>query len=214
MTIPLDTLIEEFYRACYPKDRLKSVHPSPPKEMMVDENDQREWFEWKLVKRSEGIDPQFTAFENEIGCILPESFKQWHSRYYTLDGDLGFIRLPAIPSNDPFGPVRHEMFEMYLPERYREQGFLPFGSDGAWDAGPLCFHTGINDDAADWPIYLWDHDNAKQDPILCFSNFRKLLECSIHDWGGHLLDYGSLAIGSQGFTVIDPEGAGRFYNRA
>jgi hypothetical protein len=211
----LDELIEEFYRVCYGnRANLRTVEtPTTPQEMLVDDDSHAsDWVRWKLIERSKVIVAEFAKFENEISYKLPESFKLWHSRYFTLDGDIGFVRLPAIPSNDPFKPLRKLMFEGWIPKQIADQGFLAFGSDGN-DRGSLCFKTSAVVENADYPIYLWDHGwvGTNRELRLMFSSFRKLLECSVHHAGGKLIEHGTLPEGVKGFSFIDPEGAGTFF---
>jgi hypothetical protein len=211
----LEELVDEFYRVCYKyPDRLTVVHtPQTPEDMIVDNSPHSsEWVRWKLLERSKVIVPEFVEFEKEIGCKLPESFKLWHSRNFTLSGDVGFVRLPAIPSNNPFQPLRDKLIGGWIPKEVEDQGFLPFGSDGWWDAGSLCFKTSANIENADYPIYLWDHGwvGTDREFRIVFSNFRKLLECCVHYAGGKLPDYDPRPKGTKGFATIDPEGAGKF----
>lgn len=213
----LDELIEEFYRVRYRNHKLFQVYtPDTPSEMIVGPSpDTKDWIEWRLLERSKHIDTDFDAFEEEIGIQLPSSFKRWHSRYYTLDGDVSLVRLPSIPLNVPFGPLRSAMSgAMYFPENFRKMGYLQFGDDGN-DVGPICFHTGAPCENHDYPIYVWDHEGDDEDVSflsLMFTSFRKLLECVVHHHGGTLPDYEELPEGYAGFKIIDPEGAGRYFN--
>lgn len=183
--------------------------------MIVEVGKYGSFVQWELLHRSQAIDPQFHDFEREVGVTFPDSFKRWHSRYFTLDGGIGGhgaisgIDLPAIPSNDLFGPLREQMFEIYLPEPLRRRGFVPFAS--AWDTGPLCFDTTAQVPDADWPIYIWDHED-EQDVQLVFSSFRKLLECCVHNCGGIMPDYGPLPEDVDGLKSIDPNGIGLYYD--
>lgn len=213
----LDELIDEFYRVRYKRQMplYMVLTADTPTEMIIGRSpDTTDWIEWKLLERSNDIDPAFTVFEKEIGHKLPESFKRWHSRYYTLDGDISIVRLPEIPSNNPFGDLRSQMFDQYLPEALSKRGFIPFASDGN-DVGPLCFDSSMIIDDNEWPIYVWDHEGDDSDKYLklIFSNFRKLLECCTHLYGGQLAGYGELAEGISGFSVIDPEGAGNYFSK-
>lgn len=212
----IDEIIEAFYDECYRKSRPMYTVKTPniPSDMIAGPgryND--DWIEWKLLPRAAGIDPTFANFEREVGVTFPNSFKLWHSRYFTLDGDVGFVRLPEIPSNDPFGPLRFEMFEIYTPQELRDRGFVAFGGDGWWDAGSLCFNTSADVSDGEWPIYLWDHDSVgtEQELELMFTNFQKLLECCIHNCGGTLPEYGPLPEGVEGFKIIDPTGIGVYF---
>ena len=133
MPMPLNDLIELIYRVRYGNpDRLYQVRTNFTPEDMIVKYDPKSAgrIQWRLIRRSDGIDPGFSDFEREIGCALPESFKLWHSRYYTLNGDIGFVRFRSIPSNDPFGPLRKEMTGkgLYLPDTIVERGFVGFAS--------------------------------------------------------------------------------------
>jgi hypothetical protein len=205
--IPISELIEEFYRACYGHRPMKMVWTSDtPRDMMVhpDDEDENEWFEWKLVERSQGIAPGFEDIEKECGHALPESFKQWHSRYFMLDGDLGMVRLPEIPSNDPFGRLREIMFG-YEPASLIAQGLVPFAYDGN-DGGALCFDTRKPAENNEWSILFHDHEwNEIERMEIVFTSFRKLLECCIHVWDGTLMDYPGIEPRYKGFAQIDPK---------
>jgi hypothetical protein len=211
-------LIETFYDVCHRQFApfMLPVVPDDPAEMLVGTPTSSNWIEWKLLFRSTGIDPAFATFEQEMGVVFPHMFKLWHSRYFTLDGGIGGvgenavisgIYLPAIPSNDPFGPLRFEMTEMDFPEKQRARGFVPFAS--AWDVGPLCFDTSADVKDADWPIYIWDHED-EDDIHIVFSSFRKLLECCIYNCGRMPPGYTRLPPGKEGMKSIDPTGYGLY----
>lgn len=218
----LHDLVEELYRVRYRRTTNTTVWiPEMPTDMISSKKGIDGWADWKLIERSGEIDPGFKDLEEETGYSLPYSFKYWHSRYYQLDGDMGLIRLPEIPSNKPYSPLRSHIFQMYLPEEYRQRGFLPFGAADN-DMGPLCFYTQADVPNADWPIYGWNHDvmpgtynhvpTAAWDLPLCFSNFRKLLECIVHFLGGHLPEFPELPPKQAGFRIIDPDAAGIYFN--
>jgi len=207
-------VIDELYRVRYLNcGPLHWVHTAEtPKEMIVGTTSSADWIEWRLLERSNKVSADFVTFEAEIGYTLPHSFKLWHSRYYTLDGDMSIVRLPPIPLHSPFTPLRDEMFEQYLPETLRQKGYLPFGSDGN-DTGPICFHTALGSEDSEYAIYVWEHegDESERYMTLMFSNFRKLLECCVHLHGGRLTNYPTLPDQYEAFAVIDPDGAGKYF---
>ena len=206
-------LVDRFYKTVYAnKIMLGTVFIEfTPLDMVVSQEYRiGGWVDWKLIRRSEGIDPALTDFELEIGYSLPHLFKLWHSRYYTLYGQIGIARLPEIPSNNPLEPLRKTYYEL-LPEQLYQIGLIPFGDEGMMDAGPLCFDTRQPMPDADWPIVYWDHEWANSDREISpavFSSFGKLLECAIHYWSPGVLGWKAQQKRIRGFFHIDPHGAG------
>jgi hypothetical protein len=204
-------LVERFYETVYAAlaPLWTVLTPSTPSEMLISgEPDAYGWVEWKLIRRSEGIDPALVEFEQELGHRLPQLFKLWHSRYYTLDGGIAIVRLPSIPSNDPLRSLRKQ--GGFLPERLYEM-LIPFGTEGMLDAGPLCFDIRNPVPDADWPIRYWDHEwNGTEREIgpVIFSSFGKLLECAIHYWLPGALGWETQRSRISGFFDIDPDSAG------
>src|SRR5579885_577741 len=179
--------IERFFRAYQASSEPMSVVliASTPLDMLVDPTPNKSgWVEWKLVPQMTSLEPAMLALEKEVGIGLPTSFKDWLSRYYTLDMDIAIARLPACPSNNPLGPLRERIFGSgYHSERPRALGLLPFGAEAKMDAGPLCFDTRQARADNGWPIVYWDHDFDKRPeeigPMI-FSSFAKLIECATH----------------------------------
>jgi hypothetical protein len=207
-------LIDQFYNTVYKaRTPLKTVYAvNTPHDMIVgNEPDSEGWIEWRLIRRSETIDPALAEFEQEIGHPLPHLFKQWHSRYYTLDGDIGIARLPEIPSNDSLRPLRTTYRCFFPDERLYNMGLIPFGNEAMMDAGPLCFDTRVSISDANWPIIYWDHEwantNREIGPAI-FSSFGKLLECAIHYWAPGIQDGKMRTKRIRDFFEIDPTGAG------
>lgn len=207
----LDELIDRFYALNYPKGPIvtRVQRGRVPADMVISGPDPRtRMVEWKLVERCRGIDPGFVSFEAEIGYKLPESFKLWSSRYYTLDCHTHLMSLAASPTNDPFGELRDWFFKAYRPEQLGQIGLIPFGDEGI-GIGPLCFDT-RHSSSTDWPIRYVDHDSSPEDAIgpIIFSTFHKLLECYVHSLSGNGTDYWSCIERIPDFFVLDPTGAG------
>lgn len=208
----LDELIDQFYALNYPKGPITThvQRGRVPADMVVSGPYPNRMVEWKLVERCRGIDPGFDSFEAEIGYKLPESFKLWSSRYYTLDCHTDILSLPASPTDDPFGELRDWFFRAYRPEHLGQIGLIPFGDEAA-GAGPLCFDARSSaSGSSDWPILYVDHDSPPDEAIgpIIFSSFHKLLECCVHYLSGPGTDYWSRRERIPDFLELDPTGAG------
>lgn len=209
----LDELIDRFYALNYAKGPLFTyvARGRAPADMVISGPTLSGRIEWKLVERCPGIDPAFESFEAEIGYRLPESFKLWNSRYYTLDGHAHILYLPTSPTNDPFGQLRDYFFN-YRPENLSQIGLIPFGEERI-GIGPLCFDT-RQTNSVDWPIRYFDHDSSSDDAIddaigpIIFSSFYKLLECCVHYLSGPRADHWSCLERIPDFFELDPAGAG------
>lgn len=208
----LDELIDRFYELNYPKGSLFTsmfMHrfDGVPADMIVSDPNPHGRFEWKLVERSRGIDPSLDSFEAEIGHKLPEAFKLWNSRYYTLEGYAHILYLPTSPTHDPFREMRSLFFD-FRPEDVSQIGLIPFGEERL-GIGPLCFDTREPNPAADWPICYFEHDFPDDaiGPVI-FSSFHKLLECCVHYLSGPGTDDWSRKERIPDFFDIDPTGAG------
>lgn len=176
MTTELDDLIERYYRLRYMRQPNWMVLEGVPEEMRVGAPNKNGWIQWKLLPWSRGIAPGFEQLEQEIGVMLPFSYKLWYSRYYQVDGDLSFIRFPETSPENPFAELRKEIFDSWWPERIKGIGLISFGSI---DYGSFCFDTRHNEKSSDYPIVFWDHDWIDSDKEIIptkFSSFRELLE--------------------------------------
>lgn len=203
-------LIEDLFRAhallkgplcCVLTDR------TPTNMIVRTSTDSPGWIEWRMVRQPPAAQDRYDSLEAELGCRFPDSFKSWHSRYYTLDMDIEIARLPSSPSNDPLGPLCQRILG---GDRPRELGLVPFGDEGMMDAGDLCFDARAPRDDADWPIVYWDHEWERSPHEIgptIFSNFAKLLECAIHFLQGDHR-FGARRHRIAGFFDIDPDGAG------
>ncbi len=181
--------------------------PAIPSEMMASPVDEYGWFEWKLL---DGLLQQqdYEKLEKQYGIKLPQSFINWHKRYFFLDADCLIFRLPASIPSQPLKQIRNNL-EWFIPKQIIPQKIYPFG-DSANDIGPLVFDARIPMPDNEFPIRSYDHeyggDLAGLSEII-FSSFDKLLECVTYFLNG---------IGNKEwaeiipfFFEIDPDGAGK-----
>jgi len=139
---------------------------------------------------------------------LPQSFIDWHKRYFFLEGDCAILRLPISMPSQPLKEITKNL-EWFIPEQIIPQKIYPFG-DSANDIGPLVFDARVPIANNEFPIRMYDHeyggDLAGLSEII-FSCFDKLLECVTYflnemgqkEWRDIVYN----------FFEIDPEGAGK-----
>jgi hypothetical protein len=151
-----------------------------PEDMVVRELDVG-WIEWRLLPGGRAVREVLDEVERVSGLCLPPSFRRWYGSRHTLSMDIGLVRLPANPSNDPGRPLLDRLATrsgLASAARPLELGLTPFGEEAHMDAGPLCFDRRRGGDPDAWPITYWDHDFVGSEreigPIL-FSSFDRLL---------------------------------------
>ena len=183
--------------------------PDLPPEMLVSQRpDASGWVEWRMLPQPCQNPINFALLENEAASRLPKSFKAWFQNYYTLDVDVGIVRLPACPLNNPLKDLKYQVVESgYYSKRCKELGLIPFGDEKLIDAGPLCFDTRepVRDD--EWPVVYWDHEYDQTSEEIgprIFSSFPKLIKCCTH----FLQENKSARDLVRDLYRIDPEGAG------
>lgn len=164
---------------------LMTVHlDSHPEEMLVGPPNPEGWVQWRLIRRP-GRKLDFTDIERGCGHPLPSSFKEWMSRFDSLDLDCGVVRMTPAPANDPLGPLAKEV-RNGSPGLGNDLGLIAFGSEAFGDIGAVCFDTQADINDADWPVVIHDHEWPRERKITpMFSSFRALLECVTELLGGN-----------------------------
>ena len=130
-----------------------------------------EWQIWHPVA-STVTDADIEVFERRIGHQFPTSYKRFlqYKHFYELQiGSCSFCE-------HPFGIWHASLATMIFDGDPREflidKGRIPFANWSDW--GLLCFDTTAQCEANDYPIVLWDHEDAGQFEFQ-FSNFETML---------------------------------------
>ncbi|MBX7221583.1 MAG: SMI1/KNR4 family protein [Blastocatellia bacterium] len=135
-----------------------------PQDMLVGPPNEENWVAWKLVPGTLEL-ADYDPLEQRIGCQLPPSFKEWHRRFFSLDGlQVAGIALPGTPSNNPFGPLEDAIFDQGCSDEAIPLGIIPFGwveDEGAW----ACFDARQPREGNEWPILLLDHELEVADAL-------------------------------------------------
>lgn len=177
-----------------------------PQEMMLTEEDEEGWFEWKLIK-GKLLEEDYHTIENEFNIKFPDSFIEWHKKFYFLDADTSILRLPASNPNLSLAEIRDNL-NWFVAEQLIPQKLYPFGNEGN-DAGPLVFDGRLDVKNNEFPIRYYDHEFGGELEGLSdiiFSSFEKLLACLTH-YMTELKVRRNFEI-IPDFFKIDPTGAG------
>lgn len=198
--------IEQFFNTYLTSD-LGSVYTEDiPKEMMASEVDENGWYKWKLIPGT--FTPEdYKRVEIEFGIALPESFIEWHSRYFFAECDCSLVRLPHSLPSQPLAEIITNL-DWYIAEQLIPLGLIPFASEGN-DTGPLVFDTRGTVEKNDYPIRVYDHEyDGDLDGLseIIFSSFNKMLACLTHFLNEIKTRKHFEVIAD--FYAIDPEGAG------
>lgn len=199
-------IINEFYQAffnAYPRQGV--LTKNTPKEI-IESTSNNGWYNWKPIQGT--LKPHdYEDFIKEYSISLPNSFIEWHSRFYFADCDCSIIRLPHSLPNNPFYEIKKNL-EWSFSDELIKQRLIPFADEGN-DLGPLVFDyrkplTG------DIPIRCYDHEyggSLEGLSEIIFSSFDKLLECLTFFLSG-LSQYQNFELIPK-FFDIDPPGAGK-----
>jgi len=200
-------LIDRFFQV-YWKPGMPFVYiDAIPQEMMLSEVDEAGWFQWKLIPGTLHQE-LYEDLGRKYDVSFPANFIEWHRRYFFLDGDCSFVRLPPSIPSLPLKEVE-ENLNWFIAKQLIPQGLIPFASDGN-DEGPWVFDTREQKHKTDYPIRVYDHEymrefhNGLSDII--FSSFNKMLECLIYFFS-EMPDKQMHQV-IPGFFDIDPSGAG------
>lgn len=149
----IDTYLNEWVEL-----ELNSLPQEIEPEMSDPEQDPKE--EWKTWFPVPGkvTDQEIADFEEQIGHQLPQDYKILlkHKHYYEL------AIYEATFAAHPVNRWRHfhasMIFDGYPREFLIDKGLLPIASWSDW--GLLCFDTNRNKEDANYPVVLWDHEQA------------------------------------------------------
>lgn len=161
--------------------------------------------QWRYLPSTRG-EKNYSALEQELGIVLPDSYKQWHGQY-----DFPKIEFPML---NLFGSNRNlsllaSEYDWDLPPLLAGNQLYIFG-DEANDVGPLVFDGRDATPGNEFPIRVYDHEFIDGEPEalseIIFSSFTKMVECLLHyikasPESGH-------GTSIRQFYDIDPEGAG------
>lgn len=199
-------IIDKYFNA-YRTPGMKSVYTDKvPKEMMASTVDSDGWYEWKPIPGSLTVS-DYRKIEDDFGVVFPDSFIEWHKRYFFADGDCSIIRLPYSLPARPLEQIIINL-DWDLPKLLIPAGLIPFADEGN-DTGPLVFDIRNTAESKDFPIRVYDHEYGG-DPEglseIIFSSFSKMLECLTH----FLIETKNRKRFEviPDFYSIDPEGAG------
>ncbi len=203
----METLAKDFFDAYFSTFSHRSIFTyDSPAEMMLTEEDEDGWFDWKLIKGTLD-DKDYQQLEKEFNIQLPKSFIDWHKEFFFLGADTSLLRLPVSNPNQPLKDLRGQM-SWFIPEQIIPHKLYPFGDEGN-DAGPLVFDGRVDVNDNEFPIRFYDHefggDLAGLSEVI-FSSFEKLIECMTHFMKELKTRKRSDIIPD--FFAIDPAGAG------
>jgi hypothetical protein len=119
----------------------------------------KEWRVWFPIE-SKVTDSEIEEIEHRIGHSFPEDYKIYlkHKHFYELQiSDAAFCEHPV---NTWRASLSEMIFNGYPREFLIDKGYIPFIHWSDW--GLLCFDTNRNRVDKDYPIVLWDHENAAE----------------------------------------------------
>ena len=118
-------------------------------------------------------DEQLVAFEATIGYSLPPAYKAFLHYKHFYDLYIGEAEFFTHPVDDWLAQLQYQVLEMW-PAENLAAGLVPFASwGGAGDM--LCFDTSRNQDTAEYPVMLWNHQDNNQTEDFS-PNFTTLLQ--------------------------------------
>ncbi|NPE47859.1 SMI1/KNR4 family protein [Sphingobacterium sp. arapr2] len=162
--------------------------------------------EWKLIPGT--MTPgDYERVAIQFGVTLPQSFIEWHKRYFFAECDCSIVRLPHSLPSQPLAEIISNL-DWYIPEQLIPLGLIPFASEGN-DTGPLVFDTRGSVEKNDYPIRVYDHEyDGELDGLseIIFSSFSKMLACLTHLLNETKTRKHFEVIAD--FYAIDPDGAG------
>ena len=106
--VVMNEIINKFYNA-YWTPGIKSVfNDKIPKEMMNSEPDKDGWYEWKLMQGTL-TKRDYLEVETQFNVVFPETFIEWHKRYFFADCDCSIIRLPPSLPIEPLQELKDRL---------------------------------------------------------------------------------------------------------
>jgi SMI1-KNR4 cell-wall len=117
------------------------------------------WQSWYPVD-SKVTDDEINEIENRIGYNLPYDYKIFlkHKHFYEFQiGEVLFCSHPVYSWRESLSKI---IFDGYPTRFLIEKGYIPFANWSDW--GVLCFDATRNLSDRNYPIVLWDHENANE----------------------------------------------------
>jgi hypothetical protein len=200
-----NNIIENFFKALFDFGPLTVVYTADaPKEMMASAVNDDGWFTWKPIEGTFGPE-DYRKIEEKFNVVFPETFIDFHKRYFFLDCDCVLLRLPYSNPNKPLQEITDTLEDAgYLTSI----GIYPFAWEGN-DAGHLVFDGREPKENNEFPIRVFDYALEELDGLsdIIFSSFPKLLECMTH-YMKEIKNRKDFDIVPE-FLEIDPHGAGK-----
>jgi hypothetical protein len=132
-------IIEEFYKTLFSSaNEMRTPYRKDltPPEMMNSPVSEDGWFTWKAIPgtlRNES----YHEVERKFKVIFPESFIEWHKKYYFLNCGTNLVNLPYSYPNKPLDEVIENLDYDFAKDLIAFK-LYPFASDGN-DGGVWAF---------------------------------------------------------------------------
>ncbi len=201
-----NNIIEDFFNTFFKCNELTTVYTKDtPKEMMASPVDEEGWFTWKPIKGTWRLE-DYRKVEERFNVVFPQSFIDFHKRYFFLDCDCVLVRLPYSNPNKP--PLAEIIDILEDTDYLMAINIYPFASEG-YDGGFLVFDAREETANNEFPIRAFDYTLEELDGLsaIIFSSFSKLLECLTHYLKEVKTRHDFDIIPE--FFEIDPDGAGK-----
>lgn len=121
------------------------------------QNPNDEWKTWLPID-SRVTDAEIKEYEDKIEYPLPESYRTFlkHKHFYELN--IAEASFCSHPVNLWKSKLIEMVFEGYPRKHLIDKGYIPFAAYSDW--GLLCFDTNVKKSENEYPVVLWDHEEA------------------------------------------------------
>jgi hypothetical protein len=164
MRKPVKELLGQFFERMKTEDDSYFLHVAKeppydgegggvPSDMMDGEPDEEGWVRWKVIPSRVSAD-DLEKLEARMGGELPPALRDFLSYGHFMGIERGDVRLPGVPSDQPFGDLLPDLEAWALLVRF---GYVPIADDNN-DIGPLCLDFRRRHEDGDCPVVHFDHE--------------------------------------------------------
>ncbi len=177
----IQSIVEGFLNAYFEHARRTNQLRRPgkiPIEMLDESIPESEgWFGWKPIP-SQVTDSELNLLETVIGLKYPPPYRQLLKAVHYMEIDFGPVRFEPHPVGTWQDRLK-KLYKAYCPKRILGTGLIPFGSEGMWDAGLICFDSKHTDGDGDCPVVCWNHEfvGKEKEVFPLFSSSLRMFKC-------------------------------------
>lgn len=129
-----------------------------PEMLSEKESEDEDWYFWLPIK-SQVTNQEITEIEERIGYKLPEDYKFFLKYKHFYELPISEAYFCEHPVNTWRNSLSEMVFSTYSRVFMIDKGYIPFASWSDW--GYLCFDTNRKSESHNYPVVLWDHEDAE-----------------------------------------------------